>query len=265
MRGVVPFVLVGVSLACLAEPKRAEISDQDALLILTAVLRERAEGGWDLDTRCRFLKGGGFSREEARFVIEASAVYSKELDAVEARRRNLPTQAGHIPDPKVLSEIRALDEEIVKILESWRKDLNQLRGGALKTKLESLLFLMKPKIYLTQSHCQIRAGRILAYTAMSESANGRMTSLALTISSAWSGHPVQAKTVLRGPQDGVATMLGAWGSESAAVAWLDANVEGLFVGESEHYESCAESNLTKFAGTTRGTKLHEAATRASLQ
>jgi len=265
MRGVSLIALIALAPACLAGPKPAEINDNDALLVLTAVLKDRGGAGWDADTRCRFLKGGGFSREEARFVIEAASIYGQELDKLAARRGELPTPSGRIPDPKILDEIRLLDEQTGKILESLRKDIQQLKGGALKAKLEALLFLVRPKIFMAPSHCQMRAGRLLAYTAMSESADGRMTALALTISNAWTGHKVQAKTILKGPPERIATMRSEWGSESAAVAWLEGGPDGLFVGESEHYESCAESNLTKFAGTTKGTKFHEPSARASLQ
>ncbi len=266
MRGVFPIALIlSFSPACLGGPKPTEISDEDALLVLTAVLKERGEAGWDVDTRCRFLKGGGFSREEARFIIEAASMYGKELDALAERRSELPTPSGRIPDPKILEKIRVLDEQTGKILQSLQRDLHQLKGGALKAKLEALLFLMKPKIFQTPSQCQLRAGRLLAYTAMSEAADGRMTALALTVSTAWAGHKVQAKTVLKAPPARIATTLSEWGSESAAVAWLEGGADGLYVGESEHYESCAESNLTKFAGATKGTKFHEAAARASLQ
>jgi hypothetical protein len=265
MRGVISIALIALSPACLGGPKPTEINDLDALLVLTAVLKDRGGAGWDVETRCRFLKGGGFSREEARFVIEAASMYGQELDKLAARRSELPTPPGLVPDPKTVEEIRILDEQSGKILESLQKDLQQLKGGALKAKLEALLFLMKPKIFLSPSHCQVRIGRLLAYTAMSESSEGRMTALALTISNAWTGHKVQAKTVLKGPPERIATMLSGWGSESAAAAWLDGGVSGLFVGESEHYETCAESNLTKFAGSTRGTKLHEPSARASLQ
>lgn len=244
--------------------KETGIADSDVLTVLTAVLKDRGEAGWDLETRCKFLKGGGFTKDEARFVIEAFNVYAKDAERLEEERQAVLKDAGFGLDPAVASRVKQLEEKRVKLLESLRRDVSQVRGGAMKQKLDALLFLMKRGVKTGPSHCQERIARLLTYTAMSETADGRMTALALTVSTAWSGHQVQAKTVLKGPGEGIATRMGEWGRESAAAAWLATPGAGLFVGESEHYESCANSNLTKLAGSTRGTKYAERAERAAL-
>ena len=172
--------------------------------------------------------------------------------------------AGLGQNAVAVTGLKDLEEKHGEVLESIRKDLGQMRGGALKPKLDALLFLMKRGIQTSPSLCQERIARLLKYTAMSETQDGRTSAMALTISTAWSGHQVQAKTVLKGPGAGSATKLGEWGHESAAAVWLGGAGAGLFVGDSEHYESCAGSNLTKLAGSTRGTKFAEPATRAAL-
>ncbi len=257
---------VCLSAVCVGAPKEKEIEipDGDALSVLAVVLKDRGEAGWDLETRCRFLSGGKFTRGEAGFVVEAFNVYTKDLDEIEEQRQTILKDAGLGQSPAVIAGLKDLDEKREKVLESIRKDLGQMRGGALKPKLDALLFLMKRGIQTSPSKCQERFARVLTYTAMSETADGKVTALALTISTAWSGHQVRAKTVLKGPGAGSATKLGEWGHESAAAAWLGGVGSGLFVGDSEHYESCAGSNLTKLAGSTRGTKFAEPATRAAL-
>lgn len=267
MHGPAPPVLcVFLAAVCAGAPaaKESEVADADALAVLAAVLKDRGEAGWDVETRCKFLKGGGFSKDEARFVIEAFHVYAKDAERLEEERQAVLKDAGFGLDPAVASRVRQLEERRVKLLESLRRDVSQVRSGAMKLKLDALLFLMKRGVKTGPSHCQERIARLLTYTAMSETADGRMTALALTVSTAWSGHQVQAKIVLKGPGEGLATRLGDWGRESAAVAWLASPGTGLFVGESEHYESCANSNLTKLAGATRGTKYAEQAERAAL-
>lgn len=257
---------VCLSAVCVGAPaeREIEIPDGDALTVLAAVLKDRGETGWDTETRCRFLKGGGFARDEARFVIEAFNVYAKDSEQLDEQRQMLMKEAGHGLDQGVVARIRQLEEKHGKLLESLRKDLSQIRGGAMKQKLDALLFLMKRGIKTGPSLCQERIARLLTYTAMSETPDGRMTAMALTVSTAWNGHQVQAKTVLKGPGEGIAVRTGEWGRESAATAWLTGSVSGLFTGESEHYESCANSNLTKRAGATRGTKFAERAERAAL-
>jgi hypothetical protein len=244
--------------------KEAEIPDGDALTVLAVVLKDRGEAGWDLDTRCRFLSGGKFTRGEAGFVVEAFNVYTKDLEGIEEQRQSILKDAGLGQNAAVAASLKDLDEKQGKVLEAIRKDLGQIRGGALKPKLDALLFLMKRGILTTPSKCQERIARLLTYTAMSETADGKVTAMALTISTAWSEHRVRAKTILKGPGAGSATKLGEWGHESAAAVWLGGAGAGLFVGDSEHYESCAGSNLTKMAGSTRGTKFSEPAARAAL-
>jgi hypothetical protein len=257
-------VLMAAAGAGAPAEREAGTADADVMTVLTSVLRDRGEAGWDLETRCKFLRGGGFSKEEARFVIEAFNVYARDAERLEEERQTVLKDAGFGLDPAVASRVKQLEEKRVKLLESLRKDLSQVRGGAMKQKLDALLFLMKRGVKTGPSNCQERIARLLTYTAMSETADGRVAALALTVSTAWSGHQVQAKTVLRGPGEGIATRTGDWGRESAAAAWLAARGTGLYVGESEHYESCANSNLTKMAGATRGTKYAEPAERAAL-
>jgi hypothetical protein len=211
------------------------------------------------------LRGGGFTREESRFVIEALNVYAKDIEQIEQDRQSVLREAGRMARPAQVAGLKDLEEKQAKLLESMRKDLTQMRGGALKSKLEALLFLMKRGIQSSPSQCQERLGRLLAFTAMTETAEGKVTSLGLTVSSAWGGHQVQAKTVLKGPVEGLAANLGVWGRESAAVAFLEANANGLYSGESEHYESCEGSNLTKLAGSTHQTRYREPAARAALK
>lgn len=247
-----------------APEKEAAVSDQDATVILRAVLKERGEGGWDLETRCRFLKGGGFSREEARFVIEAFNVYGKDLDRLDGQRQAiLSTMTGPLSGPQTAA-LRDLGGQREKHLAAILRDIGQMRGGALKAKLESMLFLVKRGIHASASSCQERVARIQTYTAMSETTDGRMTGLGLTVTDAGRQHEVRVKTVLKGPGEGRALNQGPWGAESAAVVMLKASESGLFVGESEHYETCSGSNLTKLAGSTRGTKYLEPAARAAL-
>jgi hypothetical protein len=259
------FVSLCLTCAGALPEKSAAIHDNDALMILRSVLKDRDAAGWDLETRCRFLKGAGFSLEESRFVIETFNVYGKDLDRLDADRQAILAGAGIKASPEQVTALRELDDRRSRQLSSIQRDIGQIRSGALKAKLETMLFLMKRGIQTRPSACQERLARLYTYTAMSETPDGRMTSLGLTVSDAWREHAVRVITVLRGPGESREAKHGEWGAESAVVVTLKAAETGLFVGESEHHESCAGSNLTKLAGSTRGTKYQEAATRAALK